>query len=122
MAAAMKSDPNVGITGVAPWQMSSGSLTEQPVEKTGIDTYGEAADSDDEKKIADDPALPATERVARYIARCRPKEVQEDRTWEQALAAEAPTLLPSLKFHELVFGRDLGEGGFSTLRAGFQVV
>jgi serine/threonine protein kinase len=30
--------------------------------------------------------------------------------------AETPTLLPNLKFHDLVFGHDLGEGAFGTVR------
>jgi serine/threonine protein kinase len=34
----------------------------------------------------------------------------------------APTLLPSLAFHDLVFGRDLGSGTFSTVRYAKQIV
>ncbi|OEU08472.1 kinase-like protein, partial [Fragilariopsis cylindrus CCMP1102] len=30
--------------------------------------------------------------------------------------AESPTLLPTLKFHDLVFGHDLGEGSFGSVR------
>lgn len=37
--------------------------------------------------------------------------------WEVALMAESPTLLPTLKFHQLVFGHgDLGKGAFSVVR------
>jgi len=37
--------------------------------------------------------------------------------WEVALTAESPTLLPTLKFHQLVFGHgDLGKGAFSVVR------
>ena len=32
--------------------------------------------------------------------------------WSKDQMAESPTLLPSLKFHDLVFGHDLGEGSF----------
>ena len=32
--------------------------------------------------------------------------------WAKAQMAETPTLLPSLKFHDLVFGHDLGKGAF----------
>ena len=37
-------------------------------------------------------------------------------TWETALSCASPTLLPSLRFNQLVFGRDLGSGAFSTVR------
>ena len=36
--------------------------------------------------------------------------------WHEASMAAAPTLLPSLKFHDLVFGASLGSGAFSTVR------
>ena len=32
-----------------------------------------------------------------------------------SLSATSPSLLPSLKFHELVFGHALGQGSFSTV-------
>lgn len=38
-------------------------------------------------------------------------------SWEAALTAEAPTLLPTLKFHQLVFGaEDIASGAFSVVR------
>ena len=33
-----------------------------------------------------------------------------------------PTLLPTLKFHDLVFGHELGEGAFSTVRYARQII
>merc|ERR1719510_1826328 len=37
--------------------------------------------------------------------------------WEDALMAESPTLLPTLKFQQLVFGpEDIGFGAFSVVR------
>lgn len=35
---------------------------------------------------------------------------------------ETPTLLPTLKFHELVYGHDLGSGAFSTVKYAKQIV
>lgn len=36
--------------------------------------------------------------------------------WSVAQANVTPTLLPELKFHDLVFGHLLGEGSFSTVK------
>lgn len=36
--------------------------------------------------------------------------------WQAQQAALTPTLLPGLRFHDLVFGRDLGAGAFGTVR------
>jgi hypothetical protein len=36
--------------------------------------------------------------------------------WIDAQTAGVPTLLPDLKFHELVFGRELGRGAFSVVK------
>jgi hypothetical protein len=36
--------------------------------------------------------------------------------------AATPTLLPSLKFHDLVFGNELGSGSFSTVKYARQIM
>jgi len=36
--------------------------------------------------------------------------------WSVSQANVTPTLLPELKFHDLVFGHSLGEGSFSTVK------
>lgn len=36
--------------------------------------------------------------------------------WKTLQAAPTPTLLPSLKFHDLVFGHELGRGSFGTVK------
>jgi hypothetical protein len=41
--------------------------------------------------------------------------------WSAQQAAVSPTLLPSLKFHDLVFGRLLGEGAFSSVKYARQI-
>ena len=63
------------------------------------------------------------DQLVSYIARCRPDgtcgkdsvEASEAR-WSSQTAAPTPTRLPNLKFHDLVFGRVLGTGAFSTVR------
>ena len=37
-------------------------------------------------------------------------------SWAKAQSSESPVLLHGLKFHNLVFGQDLGEGAFSTVK------
>ena len=37
-------------------------------------------------------------------------------SWARAQMEESPVLLPKLKFHDLVFGQDLGTGAFSTVK------
>lgn len=60
------------------------------------------------------------EVVEAFIEKCLPMALEaggaaaED--WNQVQAAASPTLLPSLKFHDLVFGRTLGEGAFGVVR------
>eukprot|EP00929_Paragymnodinium_shiwhaense_P001759 TRINITY_DN101994_c0_g1_i1.p1 TRINITY_DN101994_c0_g1~~TRINITY_DN101994_c0_g1_i1.p1 ORF type:complete len:994 (+),score=233.48 TRINITY_DN101994_c0_g1_i1:111-3092(+) len=61
------------------------------------------------------------ERVREYMRRLCPEGSEQDAAgdpaWETALSAETPTLLPTLKFHQLVFGhRDLGKGAFSVVQ------
>lgn len=64
-------------------------------------------------------------RMIAYIERCIPntaprtaEEAEAARLadWQTIQAAATPTLLPSLKFHDLVFGSVLGEGAFSTVK------
>lgn len=64
-------------------------------------------------------------RVLAYIEKCvpspasrTPEEEAQARLddWLAIQAAATPTLLPDLKFHDLVFGTVLGEGAFSTVK------
>ena len=49
-----------------------------------------------------------------YMKKIKPPKEKESGIsfWSKDQMAESPTLLPSLKFHDLVFGHDLGEGSF----------
>ena len=40
----------------------------------------------------------------------------EGEDWRAAQAASTPTLLPTLRFHELVFGQELGKGSFGCVK------
>ena len=64
-------------------------------------------------------------RMSAYMEKCVPtpgprtaEEEEQARLddWQAIQAAASPTLLPNLKFHDLVFGVVLGEGAFSTVK------
>eukprot|EP00522_Entomoneis_paludosa_P017392 CAMPEP_0172450846 /NCGR_PEP_ID=MMETSP1065-20121228/9056_1 /TAXON_ID=265537 /ORGANISM="Amphiprora paludosa, Strain CCMP125" /LENGTH=571 /DNA_ID=CAMNT_0013202689 /DNA_START=1 /DNA_END=1716 /DNA_ORIENTATION=- len=57
------------------------------------------------------------ERVLSFMEKIKPKEEEGGiSSWSKTQMAETPTLLPELKFHDLVFGHDLGSGSFGTVR------
>lgn len=66
--------------------------------------------------------------ILNYMRACFPEydKTSDDRSivqdWYLTQAAPTPTLLPSLKFHDLVFGNVLGEGAFSTVKYARQVI
>jgi len=68
------------------------------------------------------------QRVMSYIERCLPNtnrsldsslsspQEEGDSDWNTVQASVTATLLPTLKFHDLVFGHVLGEGAFSVVK------
>ena len=133
--------PPVTVTGVAPWAVNSvprpgvpyAVMPPQSQAKFAprIDRHGAGAKHEidatrgggEEGKGREEEcgAAPRTglEVVEAFIERCLPAQetggaLAED--WNQVQAAASPTLLPSLKFHDLVFGRTLGEGAFGVVR------
>jgi serine/threonine protein kinase len=137
--ASSKSNPPVTITGVAPWALPQapsrkGGRSQQAnamlppmsrkpkLESNTIEEEGEV-----EVHIDGNPHSGETEKVAgkglgytlvlEYMKRIEPpKEDMGISTWATAQMSETPTLLPNLKFHDLVFGHDLGEGAFGVVR------
>ena len=58
-----------------------------------------------------------------WIYHLSAEEIEDgQRGWVAAQSAAAPTLLPDLKFHDLVFGHDLGSGSFSTVKYARQIL
>lgn len=61
------------------------------------------------------------ERLLDFMERCLPSQkdagggASED-DWRAAQTALTPTLLPTLRFHDLVFGGELGKGSFGTVK------
>ena len=92
-------DPTLGVTGIAPWIHEP----ELPSEDQGVS----------------DGSFSGIDAMEEYMRRICPTsdcEAENSKSWHLALSSETPTLLPDLKFHNLVFGRDLGSGAFSTVR------
>lgn len=63
----------------------------------------------------------ALDEVNLYMEKLKPKGDLERSnggvsSWARAQMEQSPVLLPSLKFHDLVFGQDLGTGAFSTVK------
>ena len=64
-------------------------------------------------------------RVAAYMVECQPSTediADGQRSWVAAQSASDPTLLPDLKFYDLVFGQELGSGTFSTVKYARQII
>jgi hypothetical protein len=127
------------VTGVAPWRVPSRdpaavasrlpSVQQQRRHRSSSDTAAAAPAADP----APDPAaaerqLSGAARLLAYARRCcgggggsgeadaDAEGPSADKSWTAALAAPSPTLLPALRFHDLVFGHSLGSGGFGSVR------
>jgi hypothetical protein len=144
MKGSQGSNPPLAVTGVAPWAMkgSQGRTTtmsrrEHPslvipgkcvapwATKDGnsLPTNVTRHKSDDSTKLLKETTLDkiesksATCRVLAYMEKIKPPDVEKGiSSWSKTQMAESPTLLPTLKFHDLVFGHDLGEGSFGSVR------
>ena len=68
-------------------------------------------------------------RLLEYMEKCLPTQPEggdakhdHEHDWKALQAAPIPTLLPSLRFHDLVFGRELGKGSFGTVKYARMIV
>ena len=139
------SNPPLAVTGVAPWAMKGGqgnrmtiSRRKQPplgVVGKGVAPWAKSNSmpppTNKAKNNGDDSTKPTLEvplenattikstpcPVLAYMKKIKPpKEETGISSWSKTQMAESPTLLPTLKFHDLVFGHDLGEGSFGSVR------
>lgn len=113
------------VTGVAPWA--------QERSHTPVPQVSSSYSTDTSIPINPPPlTIKATmtsgsEMLHEYITKCLSPVGNEDedeskppaeRSWSKAAQAISPTLQPDMRFHDLVFGQDLGSGAFSTVRYG----
>ncbi|CAJ1959050.1 unnamed protein product [Cylindrotheca closterium] len=107
-------NPPLSVTGVAPWAMkkSSAAALKPPTNGGALPGVSEPPPA-----VKDKMEKPAKSRVQSYMDKIKPAEEEEGvSVWAKEQMAESPTLLPDLKFHDLVFGHDLGEGAFGKVR------
>ena len=114
-----RKNPPLGVTGVAPWAVQKKppmNVKRRAVEPLSGVKEGDKSEetSADENSNGQQQQLP---RVLAYMAQIKPPEEEGGASsWARAQMAKTPTLLPKLKFHDLVFGHDLGEGAFGHVR------
>lgn len=118
-------NPPVTITGVAPWAMQQKRSVQARFPTSSVPQTSATATEQqelEEQKQQSETMSPSEspqsglERVLQYIARLKPPKHDEGPSWHDLHVAPTPTLLPSLKFHDLVFGQSLGSGAFSTVK------
>jgi serine/threonine protein kinase len=137
----VQKQPPVTITGVAPWaiikQPTQHSIPRTPRGSSGqsrIDQLPSMEESsvivaiqEDENKSQKKNNMNMTvmrtylDEVRLYMAKLKPKEDSEESidgvsNWAKAQMNESPVLLHNLKFHDLVFGQELGTGAFGTVK------
>lgn len=110
-----RKNPPLAVTGVAPWSIPKGPTS---VKRTVGEALTEKPKAVPEDSTTDeDVGQPPQSRVLAFMEQIKPPEQEEGiSSWSKAQMAETPTLLPKLKFHDLVFGHDLGSGAFGSVR------
>lgn len=135
-------NPPLAVTGVAPWARGSSKSTPPPLTITGVAPWASNNNNNNkpQKKKPPPVSTPMSLRplqeesdhnqtcgvglkfVLDYMEKVKPPPVQEGASpWAKAQMSESPTLLPSLKFHDLVFGHELGKGAFGVVRYARQI-
>ena len=135
-------NPPSSVTGVAPWAISSSlqnnKSMQPPLTATGVAPWAisSAASKSKIPKISSSRRNPMKQQtpsstvlaksytqknandglkqMSDFIKKCKPKNDVRSKE-KDGLLAESPVLLPELKFHDLVFGKVLGTGAFSTV-------
>ncbi|CAM9107864.1 unnamed protein product [Ectocarpus fasciculatus] len=82
-----------------------------PVAKSGVEDPVDAA-------AAMKQQGPGLRRVREFILKIAPNTTEESLgpSWQELQLEPTPTLLPELRFHDLVFGHELGSGSFSVVK------
>lgn len=107
----------------------SGSLSQPlPPTHSGDVEVCIVEDDDAQKHNGSSPKRSALEEVRSYMEKLKPKGDSERgatdgiSSWAKAQMQESPVLFPNLKFHDLVFGQELGTGAFSTVKYARRIV
>jgi len=118
--------------GMAPWAMGPSMNKRKASAQTSKDASSSREethnDNVDDAPVSTSSTDYGIKRVRRFLEELKPPKVEGEEnndgvsSWAKAQMAESPTLLPSLKFHDLVFGQNLGEGSFGSVRYARQIV
>jgi len=77
---------------------------------------------DTKRAVNNNDTSAGIDHVLYYMNQCKPAGMEENEdehassSWSKAQMEETPTLLPDLKFHDLVFGHELGHGAFGVVK------
>jgi hypothetical protein len=129
-------NPPLAITGVAPWAVSEKSGMKalnplpQPVDakNLAVNKMGNSSSTDLVK--GQDKTL-GIMKLREFVRKISPlseegaggeTESSHLSSWAVAQLSESPMLLPDLKFHDLVFGHELGSGAFSTVKYARRII
>lgn len=105
-------------TGVAPWAVKGfgrvgGDVKALPKSEENL------IEKEDEKEELSESVkseTPGLDRIHAFMSLIKPLATSKYTPWSMSQLCVTPTLLPNLKFHDLVFGRVLGKGAFSTVK------
>jgi len=122
-ASAKPSAPPSTVTGVAPWASQPPAtiirvapwVTET---KSQSISHPKSVEAHASQSTTSSEGNRESNTVDRFMTSIKPPSDAADGTslWSKSQLEETPTLLPNLKFHDLVFGHDLGSGAFSVVR------
>ena len=140
------SQPPLTVTGVAPWAMkkntqSLSSMTNAhkrplpskpsnrllpPTDRKCTEVAIDEVEGESES-AHDVFSYSMSKKVRAYMDKLKPPDEDDNdsdgiSSWAKAQMNESPVLLPTLKFHDLVFGHNLGTGAFSTVKYARQIV
>lgn len=126
--------PPVTVTGVAPWAKKP--LTADTGEQNAAIISSSKSQTEQNlisKSTTENSVtskIDSYDAIKKYMILCNPSKSDrksdkdrernegkdDDDDWNTKQAAPTPTILPTLRFHDLVFGQVLGEGAFSTVK------
>ena len=108
----LSNNPPLTITGVAPWATQVQKVVEKSV---GTMMLNSSLDAISENQLVEESNW---HKVVQYMNQLEDKhdERSNNISLKYDSMGESPILLPNLKFHDLVFGGELGKGAFSTVK------
>ena len=101
---------------------SSSSMPVEPEETPSVPESTKSTADEEASTPQNKEDNAGLDHVLHYMDQCKPQGMDEDAdehaasSWSKSQMEETPTLLPDLKFHDLVFGHELGAGAFGVVK------